>query len=239
MQQRIDTAIAALGRPQGSRLARSGEVAGSANRRSGVSLPLRWVAFALCLVGVAAAAGCTEERDGPGEGAAPPAECPGEWEGARCIKACGLAVETAAVSGISYEIIRSDAGASQRMQHPEASYTVATFLVSGMRVSFDIPRRLLSDLQAGDVELPLCVPLGMGSDEEGHAQYLPSNQIFSTDHDARGQLAITSYDGPSGIIEGIFRFDGALESFGGAGAEEPAERRVTHIEQGWFRAQPR
>lgn len=206
----------------------------TSSRPAVASSRCRWLAIAA--VGLVVA--CSDGGGRGGSPAAATAECPGEQEGARCIKACGLAVETTLTSGVGYQV-RSETAGTQTIQHPEAAYTVATFLVSGLRVSFDIPRPLLSDLQAGEVELPLCVELGMGGAEEGHAQYLPSGKTFSTDDEVRGRLALTAYDAPSGILEGIFSFDAALETGGGVGAEDPAERWITHIEQGWFRAQPR
>jgi len=193
-------------------------------------MALRNLGGALVLA-LLALASCSEEERGV---EVAPVECPGVLENARCLKACGLAVETTRTSGMSYQVQRED-GQSQPMEQPDTRYTVASFLVTGPRLALDLPRPLLSSLHAGEVDFPFCLDLASLGGDAGRGQYMPSGQTFSTDDEYRGTVALLAYDQNSGALEGIFRFDAALEVAGGSG---DGERWGTSIEQGYFRALP-
>lgn len=165
--------------------------------------------------------------------------CPGALEGeaVRCIKACGLAVETDRTYGITF-VRRSSAGGSERIFDPNVLYT-SSFCINGGKLSLDLPVGVLSDLRAGRQGPPICIGLSLPGGSDGLGQYMPGGSSFSTDQTHHGMVALTAYDAPSGIVEGIFAFDAALQSGGGGGgggAGAGSTAAVTHIEQGWFRA---
>ena len=200
--------------------------------------PLHALLVAACLL-LSGAGGCEEPRryEQDEEGQEGEAECPGRLEGARCIKACSLAVETLATSGISYEI-HSESGQVQPFQSPQVTYSVETFLISGGYLLLDLPRPVLTDLEHHELTPPVCFDLASEGSEGGFAQYIPAGSTFSTDEQRGGTVAIIDYNHGSAALEGIFSFDAVMESGGGHPEEEIEDRWVTHIEQGYFRAFP-
>ncbi|MBM4319820.1 MAG: hypothetical protein FJ125_07635, partial [Deltaproteobacteria bacterium] len=168
---------------------------------------------------------CTEqERAAPREAAA--AECPDELVGARCIKACDLAVETLATSGLTF-LLHSVSGTVTRMTSPEAFYS-RSFLVSGRSISLSLPVEILSDLRADRQQPPICIPLSLPGGGDGVGQYYPAGSTFSTDREHRGMVAITAYVPAAGIVEGIFEFAAVMLTAGGAN-QPPGDPLVTSI----------
>ncbi len=178
--------------------------------------------------------GCSDDRRGNGDLASGPV-CPGELEGADCIKECGLAVETTREEGVVATVVGSS-GQPQGLRDLHGQYRVETFVINGAGITLDLPREILSDIMAARITFPRCVRLSELGAGDGLGQYMPRGNTFSTDQYFTGKVAILSYREADGMLEGIFEFDAAA---GRAPAEgDPRDRLSVSIEQGYFKVYP-
>jgi hypothetical protein len=173
---------------------------------------------------------CSERTRGSDEDETPEAECPGDTPDARCIKACGIAVETKTTFGVSYQV-----QGAQEVVDPGGTYTTDLFTVYGRGVMLELTHAVLQGVVAGTTTLPVCVKIGERGGGDGLAQYLPGGSTFSTNADNGGTAAIRSYEASSGTVEGNFQFDAIMLTGGGAGSAQDPDALVAHVQHGFFR----
>ncbi|MDY0060103.1 MAG: hypothetical protein RBU45_09860 [Myxococcota bacterium] len=198
--------------------------------RTGILLGTAWLGL---LVGT----GCAADQETVAPAAA---ECPGLLEGASCLKACGLAVETLSLGGLSYGAsftVQAAQGEAQPVSSPEAWYTPERFFVSARSLALELTHDVLSDLHAGRTSPPVCVHLSSPGEADGFAQYLPGSSTFTTNTEHTGTAALLAYAPETGVVKGIFQFEAVLAKGTGGDTTGP-EDRIT-IRDGYFRAQMR